>query len=140
MPLLNLSDKLLLCISGELDSDADINAFARSNWRLYSNLNTYLYRHNARQLGSSGLLWAAEYGLAVVVQRFLDEGANVEAKDARHRTPLCLAAENGHEAVVKLLLAQDGVNPDSCDEDNRTPLSWAAANGHETIVKLLLFI
>ncbi|KFY88864.1 hypothetical protein V500_06070 [Pseudogymnoascus sp. VKM F-4518 (FW-2643)] len=127
MPLRDLSDKLFLCISGELDSDAVINAFARSTWRLYRNLNTYLYRHNVQQLGSSGLLWAAEHGLTVVVQRFLDEGANVEAKDARHRTPLCLAA------VVKLLLAQDGANPDSRDENDRRPLSWAADNGHETV-------
>ena len=34
--------------------------------------------------------------------------------------------ENGHEAVVKLLLAENGVDPDSNDiEHSRTPLSWA---------------
>jgi ankyrin repeat protein len=30
---------------------------------------------------------------------------------------------NGHEAVVKLLLAEDGVDPDSKDRYGQTPLS-----------------
>jgi ankyrin repeat protein len=50
-----------------------------------------------------------------------------------------LAAEKGHEAVVKLLLAKDDVDPDSKDRlFGQKPLSWAAGNGHEAVVKLLL--
>jgi ankyrin repeat protein len=51
---------------------------------------------------------------------------------------LSSVAENGHEAVVKLLLTTNGVDPDSKDKHGRTPLSWAAENGHEAVVKLLL--
>jgi ankyrin repeat protein len=47
------------------------------------------------------------------------------------------AAENGHEAMVRLLLTRDGVDPDSKDVYGQTPLSWAATNGHEAVVKLL---
>ena len=51
---------------------------------------------------------------------------------------LSLAAENGHEVIVKLLLA-DGVDINSKDSiQGRTPLSWAAENGLEAIVKLLV--
>ncbi|KAH7141999.1 heterokaryon incompatibility protein-domain-containing protein, partial [Dactylonectria macrodidyma] len=46
------------------------------------------------------------------------------------------AAEDGHEAVVKLLLGK--ANPNFKDEDGRTPVLWAATNGHDVVVKLLL--
>jgi ankyrin repeat protein len=52
--------------------------------------------------------------------------------------PLSWAAGNGHEAVVKLLLATDGADPNSKDEWDRTPLLRAAENGHKAVVNLLL--
>ena len=52
--------------------------------------------------------------------------------------PLRYAAENGNEAVVKLLLEMGQVEADSKDRKNRTPLLCAARNGHEAVVKLLL--
>jgi ankyrin repeat protein len=48
-----------------------------------------------------------------------------------------LAAMNGQEAVVKLLLER-GADIDSDGKYSQTPLSLAARNGHEVVVKLLL--
>ena len=50
---------------------------------------------------------------------------------------LSWAAQNGHEAVVKLLLETGRGDVDSKDDYNQTPLSWAARHGHEAVVKLL---
>ena len=54
------------------------------------------------------------------------------------RGPLSLAAESGHDVVVRLLLEREGVSPDRPDIHGQTPLSWAARNGHDGVVKLLL--
>jgi hypothetical protein len=48
------------------------------------------------------------------------------------------AAENGHEAVVKLLFAKGNAKPNLKDNDSRMSLYWAAVSGHEEVVKLLL--
>ncbi|OBT59915.1 hypothetical protein VE03_10522, partial [Pseudogymnoascus sp. 23342-1-I1] len=70
---------------------------------------------------------------------FLKEDADVDAKDTpNNRTPLNWAAENGHGAVVKLLLDTDNVDADSKNEVGLTPLFLTAENGHEAVVKLPL--
>ncbi|RYP73119.1 hypothetical protein DL769_004280 [Monosporascus sp. CRB-8-3] len=47
---------------------------------------------------------------------------DVDARDIYYkRTPLSLAAENGHEPMVKLLLSTGKVDPDAKDNSGRTP-------------------
>lgn len=138
MLLLHLPNELLQCIAEKLDLQRDINSFAQANTRLYNLLNTYLYRHNVQQLGGSALLWAAKHGKVTTAKKSLKEGAPGRAIFESNPTPLMLAAENGHEAVVRLLLATEGVSPDFKDSRGYTPLLQAAKNGHGAVVKLLL--
>jgi len=87
----------------------------------------------------TGVHLAAYFGLSETTIALLGDGHDPDVEDTDGRTPLSWAAQNGHEAVVKLLLDKDGVNPDSKDTIyGQTPLSWAARNGHEAVVKLLL--
>jgi ankyrin repeat protein len=79
----------------------------------------------------------AYFGLTVGTMALLESGHNPDLKDTYTRTPLSYAAENGHDAVVKMLLAK-GVDPNSKDKYGQTPLSYAAEWGRTAVVKLLL--
>ena len=93
---------------------------------------------NFRSRGKHGksLMLAASAGHEDVV-KLLQNPANINDQDDDGHTSLSLAAENGHEAVVKLLLENSAKFTDR-DELQRTPLSLAAMNGHEAVVMLLL--
>ena len=63
---------------------------------------------------------------------------NHNKPDKYGTTPLCWAAYNGHEGVVKTILRRDDINPNNTDVDGETPLFWAAYHGYEGVVKVLL--
>ena len=103
----------------------------------------------------TGLMIASYFGLERVVKLLLEmDGVDLNSTDDIYgRSALSWAAENGHKAVVKLLLRRrakvglkaavklllkKGDKAGSKDKDGRTPLSYAAANGNEAIVQLLL--
>ncbi|EFR03973.1 sex-determining protein fem-1 [Nannizzia gypsea CBS 118893] len=69
---------------------------------------------------------------------FGSEVVDVDATDNFSRTPLICAAESGHVAVVKLLLATGRVNINKTGYNSQTPLLCAAKCEHVAVVKLLL--
>ncbi|KAF2831839.1 ankyrin, partial [Ophiobolus disseminans] len=73
--------------------------------------------------------------LGIMLQRSLFD---IDLADNEGKQALCLAAENGHGASVKLLLDTDKVDVDAKTTDGSTPLLLAALGGHEAVVKLLL--
>ncbi|KAI4222040.1 MAG: hypothetical protein LQ349_007708 [Xanthoria aureola] len=79
---------------------------------------------------------------ALVFELFVEllcrNSANTIDPDDLHKTPLSLAAKNGHEAVVKLLLLEYPANVNDRDMNCNSPLTLAAREGHEAVVKLLL--
>jgi ankyrin repeat protein len=105
----------------------------------------YKYKGYSRSFPNrtSGLHFAARYGLLYLTEKFLigkhgHGNIGADSKDEYGRTPLSLVAEEGHEAVVRLLVQREDVAADSKDKYGRTPLSFAAEEGHEAVVRLLV--
>lgn len=104
-------------------------------------LATLLLRYNATvdqtgPLNRTALHESAFLGLENFVYLFLESGANPNARDIKQKTPLALAAQNGHFNVVEILL-QKGANV-KCESESGTILFEAAASGNPDIISLLL--
>ena len=85
----------------------------------------------------TGVHLAAYFQLNVAISALHKNGHHLDSKDNYGQTPLSWAAENGHEAVVTLLL-EKGAELESKDNYGQTPLLWATRNGHMAVVRLLL--
>lgn len=83
------------------------------------------------------LFEAAKQGDTTKVKALIEQGAGVNAKDAKdRRSPLHWAAVNGHKAVVEILL-RHGAHINAFDVWG-TPLHLAAGKGHLAIVEVLI--
>lgn len=72
-------------------------------------LATLLIRYNAKvdqvgPLSRTALHESAFLGLENFVYLLLESGANSNACDSKQKTPLALAAQNGHLNIVEILL------------------------------------
>ena len=79
---------------------------------------------------------AARAGDLPQVERLLQQGAALNAADAAGRTPLILAAMQGHTAVVQRLLAA-GANTALIDHDGLNALQHARRLGYDGIAHLI---
>jgi len=87
-----------------------------------------------------GLHCASFFGIDEIVASLVGvESCDINQGNCFSNTPLYYAAGNGHEGVVKILLAQDDVNPNKPENRNgNTPFHCAAENGHQGVMKILL--
>ncbi|KAH7122358.1 ankyrin repeat-containing domain protein [Dendryphion nanum] len=104
----------LLIATGKID----VNAKSKHNW--------------------TPLSWAVERGEMDMIDLLLKVGAKFDDEYTIF-TPLCRAAENGYDIVVKrLLLEADKVNVNWQNQAGWAPLSYAVEEGHKNVVELLL--
>ena len=110
------------------DTSQHLNAPLKNEFPFHAYAKTFWFQHIQEQPSIT-------YDLLLRAIRMTLIDVNIEGQDGQ--TPLWWAMENGHEAVVKLLLETGKVNTESKNQFGETPLSWAAKNGHEAVVKLL---
>jgi ankyrin repeat protein len=85
------------------------------------------------------LHWASRRGHVNFVERLLDGGANVNGPSIllNRESPVLLASENGHFAVVELLVKHNA-RLNITDPTKETALTKAAKHGHNSVIRLLL--
>lgn len=88
--------------------------------------------------GAAALHQAAVNGHAGVVFMLLDYGPNPEAGGEHGRSPLYMAARQGHVEVVKVLQTFGGANVNFRDNYGWTPLHAAASRDHEEVARHLI--
>ena len=86
----------------------------------------------------TALYYAALGGHEEVVQHLLEVPGIIVNKGKGSYNPLGAAANNGHEAVFRLLLADDRVDVNGDTDTSFPPLHVAASEGRASMVTLLL--
>lgn len=108
---------------------------------------TFDFNNTTDSNGKNILHIAAEMGHAEFVATLLadpeieikiDPRIDPNLPTSEFQTPLRLAAENGHTAVVNILLADHRVDPTQNDSHGANALYHAARNGHTNTVAALL--
>ncbi|MEM7025978.1 MAG: ankyrin repeat domain-containing protein, partial [Pseudomonadota bacterium] len=82
------------------------------------------------------LIWAASSNNLMGIRRLVAQGTPLDLADYDLRSPLHLAAAEGHDEVVSYFLAQD-VDPNPRDRWGDTPLDDAVRHGRGTVVDVL---
>lgn len=89
-------------------------------------------------MGGTVLHQLAQKGNIDTAEQFLDEGANIHARDDDiHSTPLGWAAKHGQIEMVQFLLKRGAMKVHADDPTWATPLEWAKRRRHAAIVDIL---
>jgi ankyrin repeat protein len=83
------------------------------------------------------LMQSAFKGTLAEAEVTIAKGANVNVQDVKKRTPLILAASNGHTSVVTFLVS-NGADVNLKDGDGQSPLMYAAKGSFAETAAYLL--
>src|SRR5947207_13511575 len=123
-------EKLIL---GLLENEAKVSACSQAMTAFGSYPD---YSQRVPGLRMTGVHLAAYFGLKEAMVALLKNGHDIDGKDIYCQTALSWAAQNGHEAVVKLLL-EKGAKLELKDSSyGQTALLWEVVKGHEAVAKL----
>ena len=80
---------------------------------------------------------AVRAGNLRAVNRLIAKGADVNLQDENGYTPLMKAADQGHENIVRMLLAAPGIDVNLQNNNGKTALDFAVKKGHQNIAAMI---
>ncbi|KAM9409520.1 glutaminase 2b [Pholidichthys leucotaenia] len=114
------------------------------NFHNYDNLRHFVKKQDPRRQDGDdrnksifSLMFAAYSGDVSALRRFALSSMDMELKDYDSRTPLHIAAAEGHMDVIKFLTETCKVNPFVEDRWGNLPIDDALQFGHDEVVKVL---
>ncbi|KAI2819742.1 hypothetical protein CBS147343_2997 [Aspergillus niger] len=154
--LANLPLELLRWVAEYLTTQRDISHLMQTTKRLYHTIHPLLCEYNIQHDDSSALVWAAQKGNALLVDKLLAAGANIAAyvPPARYivrkirrgtgadpwakNNPLLYAAQGGHMEVLGILLAETRSGHAASSAQLRSVLHWALRQHDGQLVERML--
>mmetsp|Transcript_5649 Transcript_5649/g.35073 ORF Transcript_5649/g.35073 Transcript_5649/m.35073 type:complete len:796 (+) Transcript_5649:230-2617(+) len=124
--------KLLGNVSGLRGLATDGYATKRVRGMIESNLAEYTMKE------TTALRFAASQGDAATVRAVIRQGINVNIPNDEGRTALMIAAAEGDERVVSMLLDVPDIDVNAHDAFGRTALREAVENKHNIVAEMLL--
>lgn len=139
MPLLALSNELILIIAKGLEKPKDVSALLQANHRFAYLLTPVLYDFALQSLyyGETALFWAVVNGYEPMVKLLLEKGVGIEVKSLSKKLLHQAPSECGAETTR--LVLEEGANIVIKDiYQEFSALQWAAFYGNTAMVALLL--
>ena len=131
-----------LNILNEFDKDG----YTPMHWAVYEGslqVAQYLLNNNVIFDSSSNVSnqtpmhWACAKGRMEMVVLLVENGANINARDAKGYTPLITAAQYGNAALATYLISR-GADLDAEDNNGDNALHWAVYKAHPDVTRLLI--
>ncbi|KAI7762529.1 hypothetical protein LZL87_008875 [Fusarium oxysporum] len=137
MLLQDLATEVIELIVQNLPVRSDLNAFCQTNKRFHLIANDLVYHEDAHWR-CNALRWGSEEGFFSVVQRSLDQGADVNyIINYEDETALFPAVRNQYWDIVDLLLTR-GANVHLRNKVGDNLVYFAVTTGSYDLVKLML--
>ncbi|KAF5682430.1 ankyrin protein [Fusarium denticulatum] len=137
MMLQDLATEIIQLIVQNLSVRSDLNAFCQTNKRFHHIANDLVYHRDAHWR-CNALQWGSEEGLVPVVERSLDQGADVNCIiNHKDETALFPAVRKQHWDTVHLLLAR-GADVHRRNKVGDNLVYFAVTTGSYDLVKLML--
>ncbi|KAJ6113504.1 hypothetical protein N7523_006821 [Penicillium sp. IBT 18751x] len=141
MSISNLPLEIICMIGERIPTQAGVKAFVMSHRQFYSlpQLRELLYNRTKKDRVNTVLGWACQRNNQDLARAMLWLGATIRC-DNRDESygPLLLAAAEGNEEIVKLLLEYDPSIVHATSGCGDRALKIAISRGHHEVVKILL--